>query len=170
MHIRQVMRALSIIIGLSVVVLSGCANFIKPETGAIARKDARIELTDKSVQEGIFKTKDLELPYSITEAGKTFNFTGKLYFAQSLTYSFGAIDRFTLKLNFLDDHGRVLETVDITPLYMSFGSVPDHLNVNLSYIKPAGTEAIAFNYYGELRGDVQETGGTSWEVYYFPFD
>ncbi len=170
MHIRQVMRALSIIIGLSVVMLSGCTNFLKPETGAIAQKNARIALTDQSVQEGMFKTKDLQMKYSIAETGKTFNLAGKLSFAQSLTYSFGSIEKFTLKLNFLDEQGKVLETTDITPIYTAFGDVPDHLDVNLSCTKPAGTEAIAFNYYGDFRGDVQETGGSKWEIYYFPFE
>jgi hypothetical protein len=170
MNIPQLMKISSVVLWCSVVFLSGCANFLKPETGAIARQEARIDLTEKSVQEDLWKTKDLQLAYSITKSDSTFNFRGELVFDQSLTYSFGTIERFSLKMSFLDGEGRVLETVDITPVYNAFGSVPDRLSIKASGAEPAGAAAIAFNYFGQFRGDNQETGGSDWEIFYFPFE
>lgn len=169
MDIRQVMKIIPVFI-LFGILLSGCANFIKPEMGAVARQDARIDLTADNVQEGVFSTSDLVLAYSISESGDMFNISGELSFAQSVTYSFGIIERFILKMNFLDEEGRVIETVDITPLINSFGGVPDKTRLRHSSVKPESTSAIVFNYYGVFRGDAPEMGGATWEIFYFPFD
>lgn len=171
MDIRQVIKIISVFI-LFGIFLSGCANFIKPEMGAVARLDARIDLTADEVQEGVFSTSDLVLAYSISESGDMFNISGELSFAQSITYSFGVIERFTLKMNFLDEEGRVIETVDITPLIQSFGSVPDKTRLRHTSVKPEGTSSIAFNYYGVFKGTSSDVGGggATWEIFYFPFD
>jgi hypothetical protein len=150
MDIRQVMKILPVFI-LFGILLSGCANFIKPEIGAVARQDARIDLTADGVQNGVFSTSDLVLAYSISESGDMFNISGELSFAQSVTYSFGIIKRFILKMNFLDEEGGVIETVDITPLIHSFGSVPDKTRIKHSSIRPPGASSIAFNYYGVFK-------------------
>jgi hypothetical protein len=170
MNIPQLMKISSVVLWCSVVFLSGCATFLKPEAGAIARQEARIDLTEKSVQEDLWKTKDLQLAYSITKSDSTFNFRGELVFDQSLTYSFGTIERFSLKMSFLDGEGRVLETVDITPMYAAFGSVPDRLSIKASGAEPAGAAAIAFNYFGLFKGDNNEMGGSDWQIFYFPFE
>ncbi|MGB3221727.1 MAG: hypothetical protein WBB23_02910 [Desulforhopalus sp.] len=166
---RQVMKILPVFILFSFF-LSGCANFIKPEIGAIAREDARIDLTADDMQEGVFSTSDLVLAYSISESGDMLNISGELSFAQSITYSFGIIERFILKMNFLDEEGRVIETVDITPLINSFGGVPDKTRLRHSSVKPDGASSIAFNYYGVFKGDAPEMGGDTWEIFYFPFE
>jgi hypothetical protein len=154
------------------ILLSSCANFIKPEVGAVARQDARIDLAEDGVKEGVFSTNDLVLPYSISESGDMFNISGELSFAQSVTYSFGIIERFILKMNFLDEGGRVIETVDITPIINSFGDVPDKTRLRHSSIKPDGASSIAFNYYGVFKGTSSDVGGggATWEIFYFPFE
>jgi hypothetical protein len=48
--------------------------------------------------------------------------------------------------------------------------VPDRLSIKASGAEPAGAAAIAFNYFGQFRGDNQETGGSDWEIFYFPFE
>lgn len=168
---RQVMKILPVFILISLF-LSGCANFIKPEIGAVTRQDARIDLTAEDVQNGVFSTSDLVLAYSISESADMFNISGELSFAQSITYSFGIIERFILKMNFLDEEGRVIKTVDITPLIQSFSSVPDKIRIGHSSVKPEGTSFIAFNYYGVFKGISSEVGGggAAWEVFYFPFE
>jgi hypothetical protein len=169
MDIRQAMKALLVFI-LFGIFLSGCANFIKPEIGSIARQDARIDLTADEVQDGVFSTSDLVLTYSISESGDMLNISGELSFAQSVTYSFGIIERFILKMNFLDEEGKVIETVDITPLIHSFGGVPDKTRLRHSSVKPDGASSIAFNYFGVFKGDSPDMGGDTWEIFYFPFD
>lgn len=150
--------------------LSGCANFIRPEVGAVARPDARIKLVGSGVEGGVWNTKDLVVTYSYTETGKNFNISGELTFDRSLTDSFPVTKKFFLKMSFLDGEGRVLNTVDITPLIGSFSRVPDKLSLRSSCERPTGAGSIAFNYYGVFRGDSEAMGGDEWDIFYFPFD
>lgn len=170
MNIRQLVKVFSVVVCLAVLFLSGCANFLKPEMGAIARPEARIALAEDGVQDALWQTKDLVMSYSIAQRDTAFNLSGELVFDRSLTDSFPAIKRFTLKMSFLDGEGRVLETVDITPLFSSFGQAPDELRVRFSGVRPAAAAAIAFNYYGAFRGNAEEMGSATWDIFYFPFD
>jgi hypothetical protein len=153
-----------------VLLVSGCANFLQPEIGATARREARIELADDGRQDGLLSTKDVELAYSLSGSGNAFNLSGEIAFKQSLTYSFGVISRFVLRMSFLDDQNRVIETVDITPLYSYLGSVPDQLPIRAASTRPTGATGIAFNYYGVFKDNAQHRGGDQWEIFYFPFD
>ncbi len=157
---------------LFVLLLSGCANFMKPEIGAMARQDSRVNLKAGGAQNAALDTNDLILTYSYSEEGDTFNLSGTLSFDRSLTDSFSKVKRFFLKMSFLDKDGRVLDTVDITPLISTFGTVPDKMMVKASCPKPAGASAIAFNYYGAFMGygGVEDTSGGDWAISYFPFD
>jgi uncharacterized protein YceK len=167
---HQVTKVLLVLIWLGVLFLSGCANFLKPEIGAIARQEARISLAEDGVQDAAWTTNDLALTYSFSESGNTFNLSGKLVFDRSLTDSFRVVKRFILKMSFLDDEGRVLETVDITPLFSAFGNVPDQMAIKVSCARPAGSVSIAFNYFGVFKSDAEEMGGDEWDIFYFPFD
>lgn len=155
-----------------VLFLSGCANLMKPEIGAMVRPDVRVNLKAGGVQSATLDTKDLVLTYSYSEAGDTFNLSGNLTFDRSLTASFSVVRRFFLKMSFLDNEGRVLETVDITPVMNSFSAVPDNIKIEASMTKPAGSSAIAFNYFGEFRGtgNGEDVGGSQWVIAYFPYD
>ena len=163
-------KFLLIFAGLFFLCLSGCANFIKPEIGATAQQEARIELAKDGVKDAGWNTDDLELIYSYSQTGDMFNFSGTVTFDRRLTDSFEIIKSFFLKMSFLDSEGRVLDTVDITPLFRSFGKVRDELKINISCSRPAESTAIAFSYFGEFRAI--SSGGSSprWEISYFPFD
>jgi hypothetical protein len=167
----RVAKFLVVLACCNVLFLAGCANFLKPEIGAIARQEARIDLVEGGVQDAIWNTKDLELTYSYSEVENTFSLSGKLVFDRSLTDSFRLTKRFVVKMSFLDGEGRVLETVDISPLISSFGFDPDpEFALKRSCLKPMGSRSIAFNYYGEFMGNDRESRGDSWDIFYFPFD
>ncbi|GAB6193269.1 hypothetical protein [Desulfocastanea catecholica] len=170
MNICRLVKVFSVVLCLGMLFLSGCANFLHPEMGAIARPEARISLAENGVQEALWQTKDLLMSYSIAQSDTAFSLSGQLVFDRSLTDSFPMIKRFTLKMNFLDGEGGVIETVDITPLFSSFGQTPDELTIRFSGVRPAAAAAIAFNYYGAFRGSAEEMGGASWDIFYFPFD
>ena len=172
MIIHRVMaKVLLILLWLCVLCLSGCANFLTPEIGAIARQEARIDLVEGGVQDAVWDTRDLELTYSYSESGNAFNLFGKLVFDRSLTDSFRVNGRFSLKMSFLDDEGRVLETVDISPLISSFNELSNQdIKIRKSLVRPVGANSIAFNYYGDFRGNDRETRGDGWSIFYFPFD
>ncbi len=61
MTTHRVTKVLLVLMWLCFMLLSGCAKFIKPDIGAIARPEARIDLTEKGVQDGAWTTKDLVL-------------------------------------------------------------------------------------------------------------
>lgn len=159
---------LVVLLCLGMLASAGCANFLKPETGAIARPEARIPLPERGGQEQTFSAGDLTIVYSLSGANQPFTLTGTLVFAQSLVYSFPIVSKFFLKMSFLDDQGRVLETTDITPVFGSMG-VPDKLDLRVTRVAPPGSRAIAFNYFGVFHSNSLEPGDT-WEIYYFPFD
>ena len=156
---EQATKFMSVLVSIFILFLSGCANFIKPELGAIARQEARIALVPEGVQGAAWTTKDLFVTYSYSEADHIFNLTGSVSFDRSLTDSFPVVKRFFLKMSFLDNEGRVLETVDVTPLLSTFGTVPDQAKIKGSWPKPVGASAIAFNYFGMFSGSSQEEMG-----------
>lgn len=158
-----------ILLSLGLLLWSGCANFMKPETGAVARPEARIPLPEKGVEKMTFTAGDVKIIYSLSGTGEPFALSGTLIFNQSLTYSFPLIARFSLKLSFLDAPGRVIETIDITPVFGAYNRVPEQLDFQVSRAAPAGSQAIAFNYFGEFRSSPRETSG-AWEIFYFPYD
>jgi len=163
---RLVNKILLLFFSLSLLFLSGCANFLKPELGAIARPEARIDLA----QNGVLRTKDLLLDYSFTESGNTLNLAGNIDIDRGVTATFDLITRLYVGMNFLDDQGRVLDSVDITPLYSAYNRVPDRLPIKSSTVRPAGAVAVAFNYFGVLKDVGDNRGGDKWEIFYFPFD
>lgn len=162
-------KTLIILLFLGVLVCSGCANFLKPEIGAVARPEARIALPENGTQKKIFAAGDVKIIYSLSAANEPFHLQGTLVFDQSLTYAFPIIVRFTLKMSFLDDGGRVIETIDITPVLGAFGQVPEKTDFRVSRPAPPGSKAIAFNYFGEFRSDFDDSTST-WEIFYFPYD
>lgn len=162
-------KASFIVLCLGVLLWSGCANFLKPETGAVARPEARIALPEKGVQKQTFTAGDVKIIYSLAGAGEPFALSGTIVFDQSLTNAFPIITKFLLKMSFLDAEGRVIDTIDITPVFGTFGRVPEKLDFRVSPVAPPGSKAIAFNYFGEFRTNSREASDT-WEIFYFPFD
>jgi hypothetical protein len=170
MKFHHVSRMFFVIACLGVLSWSGCANFITPEIGAVARKEARIPLVENGMQEGVFETNDLKISYSLSGVGERITLSGSLVFDRSLTNSFPTIESFFLRMNFLDIEGRVIETVDITPIYSRLWRAPEKLELSDSRVLPAGSKAIAFNYFGMFRGERSDDSMGNWEIFHFPFD
>jgi hypothetical protein len=166
------LKSWAMLMCLAILLLSaGCANFLKPDIGAVARQEARIALGDgPGVQEGAWDTHELLLVYSLSTAGDTFNLSGNLTINRGISDSFPNIARFFLYLSFLDDAGRVVEAVDITPLFTHFGTIPGKLDIKLIHPRPAGSKAIAFIYFGVMRDGSSRDSVGEWAISYFPFD
>ncbi len=170
MAAHLVTRTLTMTICLAVLICSGCANFIVPEIGAVAREDARIPLPSDGFEETLWEAKDLHLVYSITAAGDALLLAGHLIFDPSLANSYGVLKTFFLKLSFLNSAGQVLETADISPFTSAFGTVPEKMSIRASLVRPPGTIAIVFNYYGVFKGNFPDGPGEEWTIHSFPFD
>ncbi len=151
--------------------LSGCVNYLKPELGAVARVDARVPLVDDQISEAVLKTKELQLEYTFSGEGETFEISGKLKFDRSITASYPMLRRFVMRVNFLDAGGAVIGTAGIAPNINSSNEVPDIIQLRATGIKPTDATAIAFNYFGTFISSTHRNGGAeSWEVFYMPFD
>lgn len=169
MQIDAIVKIFTVVACFTLVSLSGCANFLVPEVGTLALEEARIILDDSRPENAVWQTKDLTLTYSIRAAGDELNFVGRLDFNRSLSDSYNVIKSFYLKMSFIDDHGQVLETVDITPFFSLYGKIPKNMTVNKKIIMPPDSSSIAFNYYGVFRGD-QPLSGEDKTIFYFPFE
>jgi hypothetical protein len=169
MTTHRVTKVLLVFMCLSLLFLSGCANYLTPQLGAIARPNDRFKLVKDGVYDGDLNTNNLDMTYSLADSGKTFNFKGSLSFSDSLTNSFPVVENFILKMNFLDAEGRVLQTIDISPL-LDFEVAPDQIPVKASGSIPTTASAIAFNFFGQFKDNGLLRNSDSTEIFYFPFD
>lgn len=149
--------------------LAGCAVHLGPTANSVAYPEARIDLT-RGGEEILWQNSDLAMTYSFSKPGNNFTLSGKLVFDASVTNSFELIKHFRLKMSFLNSEGRVIESIDITPFYGFMTEIPDSMIVKISHLRPAGAEAIAFNYHGIFRGAGEEVGGAEWFISYYPYD
>lgn len=157
---------------LVILLLSGCANFILPEVGSIARPEARIALDESGLKDTLWQTDYATLTYSISGTDDALKFSGYLEFQQRLTGTFNVMRSFFFYMSFIDEQGLVLGSVDICPRYSVANIIPSDMNIERSMTKPPGASGIVFSYYGvfgEGGGDTQDSGG-GWEIYHFPFD
>jgi hypothetical protein len=168
MSTRLAARICTIIICFGVLLWSGCAHFLQPEKGVTARADARISLAD-NITTGIRQTEDLCLTFALEQKVGEFSLVGKLVVDRSISDSFPLIAKLIFYLSFLDADGRVIESFDIAPVINTFGSIPESLPVKLSGVRPPGSKAIAFSYYGEFRSNSKDDGD-HWSIHHNPFD
>ncbi|WP_143005438.1 hypothetical protein [Desulforhopalus singaporensis] len=150
------------------LVTAGCSGYLVPEQGSVADPEKRIVLTVDSETEQVYQTPELKLVYSLRENEGSYEYRGRLHFDRSLTDSFPIIKNFFLKLNFLDEEGRVLATLDVTPFYSVRGQVMHSLEKRKTLAIPAGSTQITFSYYGIFVGDVPHIG-EEWQIFEFPF-
>ncbi len=165
---QTAVRVCTIMMCLGLMLSSGCVNFMKPEMGAVARKEARISLAH-DIPAGKYETGDLRLTYTLALKDDVCTLAGKIVFDRSLTDSFQVITKFFLYLSYLDDAGKVIEAVDISPVIPTFGMVPESLPVTLSQVRPPGSKAFAFHYFGGFRSNQRDASG-DWDIYHFPFN
>lgn len=156
------------LLGLCCLLLGGCAGFIIPEVGSIASEDSRISYDGGKLQEGLLENGDLKLQYTLSGGGAMARFSGELEFHRSLTDSFPVIRTFFLKLNWLDEQGKVLQTVDITPAFVIRTLPPNRLKINRDIPVAVGAKAFCFNYYGVFQGEKPDVT-EEWDIFLFPF-
>lgn len=157
-----------IVIGFCCLLMTGCARFIVPEVGSVASEESRIEYKAAEAQDGLFENKDLKLQYTLSGGDAQTRFTGELEFDRSLTDSFPVMRTFFFKLNWLDDEGVVLQTVDITPVFSVRTFAPNRLKVDREVPVAPGASSYCFNYYGVFQGEKPDVS-EEWDIFLFPF-
>lgn len=163
------MLVMVVISFLSSLLATGCTRFISPEIGTMSLEDSRVSYKAGEKQSGVLDSKDLSFTYTLVEKDNGARLTGELVFDRSLTDSFPGIKSFFLKMNWLDEEGQVLQTVDITPFYMYLGNTPQKLKIDKDVETAPGAMFINFNYYGVFRGEKPDVS-EEWDIFLFPFD
>jgi hypothetical protein len=165
MQNRKIVITFAVIV-ISLLFLAGCKNFITPELGVIANEKSRIPLeSGKNVYEG----KDLKFTYELEAGDDIVRIKGQLSFDRGLTDSFPIVKNIFFKMSFLDGDGRVLETVDITPMFRYKSQALEPLSLKQKeFSRPPGASHFVFNYYGTFHGDTNDVT-EDWDVFSFPF-
>jgi len=154
----------------AVFFLSGCVrNYLVPEPGAIAREDARIDFPEAGLSNVSWQGKDLDIQYSIANNNGELLISGKIIIHDNVLNSFPILDRLVVKITFLDKQGSVIGTTDITPSYSTKSQVTGPLSFKSTAALPLGTSSLAFNYFGTIFSNPNESSDT-WEIFYFPFN
>lgn len=165
---KQPMRVVAIAASLAVLLIAGCAGFLRPEPGMmVTSKEERIALAEDRVK-GIWAAGEVNVSYSLSCRDGRCSLDGRLVFDSSLTNSFPSIATFFMYVSFLDGDGKVLETYDITPVIPTYGSAPESLLLKLEQQHPAEAKSLVFHYYGNFRANTDRNGG-SWAISHFPF-
>lgn len=161
--------SLFILVVLTCMGVTGCASFVVPEMGSLAKKSARVALDSLDGKQLVLQTDALKLEYSLQISGASYRYDSRITVDRSISDSFGTIVRLFIKMNFLDSSGRVIESIDVTPLYGINTDIPPYMSVKKDGTLPAGATHIAFNYYGTFRGSALESND-DWDISYWPFD
>ncbi len=164
----QPMRVVAIAASLAVLLMAGCAGFLRPEPGMmVTSKEERIALAEDRVK-GIWAAGEVNVSYSLSCRDGRCSLDGRLVFDSSITNSFPVITSFFFYVSFLDGDGKVLETYDITPVIPAYGYTPASLPLKMEQGQPGGAKSMVFHYYGNFRGRAGRDGG-SWAISHFPF-
>ena len=162
-------RLLTLLLTGSVVFLPGCRNYLVPEEGELSQESARIDFSKDGGGETLWKGKDLDIKYSISEKNGELRIFGTVIIHDNILMSFEKMDHLMVKLNLLDELGKVVGTVDITPLYSTYNNVTGPLSFKTVVASVPGARSFAFSYFGSLFGGRLSETSDSWEIFYFPF-
>lgn len=163
----QPKRMVMIAASLAILLLAGCAGFLRPERGTMAGKEGRIALVE-NLANGTWATGDVRVTYSLACRDGRCSLQGRLVVEDSINNSFPVIAQFIFYVSFLDGDGKVVETYDITPVIPIYGSTPQSLPLKMEQQQPVGAKFIVFHYYGRFRANPIREGG-SWDISHFPF-
>jgi len=148
--------------------LTGCVDYMNPNPGTVAAAQFRIPLPESGHGKSVWKGKHLDIVYTVDRKGKQAEIFGEVSVHEDLLMSFPKLTRLRIKAHFLDDHGGVLASVGITPLYSTYAEVTEPLEFHSLTVIPSEAVSIVFSYSGLLTGQFNEpTDG--WDIDFSPF-
>lgn len=151
----------------ALLLLGGCAGFLRPEQGMNSTAESRIALAETKGR-AVWETGEVRVQYSLQLRDGLCTLDGELRLADRIVNSFPVVDRLFFYATFVDGQGRVLETVDIGPVVPAYGSIPERLPMKMSRRPPSEAKAFVFHYFGTFRANPLDEGG-SWDIGHFPF-
>jgi hypothetical protein len=151
----------------ALLLLGGCAGFLRPEQGMNSTGESRIALAETKGR-AVWETGEVRVQYSLQLRDGLCTLDGELRLADRIVNSFPVVDRLFFYATFVDGQGRVLETVDIGPVVPAYGSIPERLPLKMARRPPAEAKSFVFHYFGTFRANPLDEGG-SWDIGHFPF-
>ena len=169
MKTNILIRVLTLSLAGLVFFLPGCRNYLVPEEGALSLENSRIDFSKDGGGETLWKGKDLDIRYSISQKNGELRIFGAVIIHDNILMSFEKLDHLVVKLNLLDELGKVVGTVDITPTYSAYSNVTGPMVFRSAVASSSGASSLAFSYFGTLFGGRLSETSDSWEIFYFPF-
>ena len=138
--------------GIGMLLLSGCAGAMS-FVGQTARQEDKVVLMDSGPHEGRWETNDVILDYIYSNQSAIFDINGTVKLSSGLTTGYRDISGFAVRINFLDDEKKVL---DSQILYLGGSRAPI---LTWRYAKQFNLpdNAVAFNI--SYRGTVLDASG-----------
>lgn len=128
--------------------LAACETTSKALDGGDVLEGQRILLQRGENVAGQWSTRDLLLNYRYAVARDQIDFAAQVRFTEMVTMGFLTLDRFHLKLYWLDQGGRVVTTQGL--FSVSQTATSDVLKFQANCPVPASAAAFAFGYSGDL--------------------
>lgn len=155
--LREVLGAVAVVLFLCAC--QGMGNL----GGGVVPPTKCIQLNRDGSGSGTWQTREVTMTYQYVADGSQMDFRGTVSFATSLTNSFSSIDRFHVKIYWLDGTGRILTTHGL------YSSSQFDANDNPSFrtTVPIPTEAVqmAFGDMGQASSYGDQSGVMPfWEV------
>jgi hypothetical protein len=148
--------------------LTGCVHYMNPQPGTVAAAQFRMPLPESGNGRSVWKGKHLDIAYAIDQKGEQAKLSGEVRIHENLLMSFSKLTRLRVKAHFLDDHGTVLTSVGITPLYSTYAEVTEPLEFQTYTVIPPEAVSIVFSYSGLLTGQFNEPSA-GWDIDFSPF-
>jgi len=149
---------------LASLLLWGCQGGLAGPRGDFVPSGNRILLSEGRQASGLWQTRDLSVRYRIAPAGDSLEIEGSVVFDARLSRGYQYLDRFHLRLYFVDGDGIVLDTHGL--ITASQGGVERGLSFRKTLVPPAGTAALALGYTGTAMGI--DRGGSESPFWDFP--
>lgn len=161
---------LFIVAGCLLCLSAACTPLTMQETRA-ARMDQRISFNAlSSAGEAVWETNDISLSYRASSEDNILRIQGTVEIKSWLLRSFPNPGFFHLYLNLLDSDGRVIDRKEINPNFSYGNTITDPAGFRSELELKQQPAAIAFGYWGHLRGEKSDDGGTGdWYIEFNPF-
>jgi len=128
--------------------LAGCETAPKALDGGDVIEGQRIPLQRGENVAGQWSTRDLLVDYRYSVAKDQIDFAAQVRFTKMVTMGFMTLDRFHLKLYWLDQGGRVVTTQGL--FSVSQAATNDEIKFQANCPVPVGAAAFALGYSGDL--------------------
>jgi hypothetical protein len=152
------------------VILFGCAATQQSNVGRTALKRHILSADETTSSPQAWQTNDLTVFYTVEQKGAGFSVSGSLEVKDNITSSFPLVERFILKINYLDHNDTVIATHDITPNIGYKKKIPEDLVLRDIPMAPANAVSFVFSYWAVFTGlnNPDESTG-DWLVHFEPF-